>query len=58
MDQIFKIKEIKITMLNFKWTMITSTNQTKNIFSRTKTVKTQLKFKIKINKKALWAATI
>jgi len=53
MDQIFKIKEIKITMLNFKLTMITSTNQTKNIFSRTKTVKTQLKFKIKINKKAL-----
>ena len=43
MDQIFKIKKLKMLMLNFKWIMITSTNRIKSIFSKVKIIKTRIK---------------
>ena len=43
MDQIFKIKKLKMLMLNFKWIMIISTNRIKSIFSKVKILKTRIK---------------
>ena len=43
MDQIFKIKKLKMLMLNFKWIMIISTNRIKSIFSKVKIIKTRIK---------------